>query len=243
MKNRSKADDWRLVANIIWLMGVGLTANFILSGWEKLLWWHYGVIIALCFPVQYAFSKVESILLSGAIPPPWNKDADTRTNWIWFGLCVMLGIDALVNIGGVGVIAKFFLKSDTGDILRSDFGTSDSGLEIIKGIVILALALFVVVAPELLRLYADIIEREDSKFVEVKTVLTPEINNDIINAKKKAQRTDEKDIHRTERVQTPTNRFEPPSIRRSNNGTDRTGQSNRKEVNPRDRYRTGKRTD
>lgn len=237
MKNRSKADDWRLVAHIIWLMGVGLTANFILSGWEKLLWWHYGVIIALCFPVQYAFSKVESILLSGVIPPPWNKNAETRTNWIWFGLSVMLGIDALVNIGGVGVIAKFFLKSDTGDILRSDFGTSDSGLEIIKGIVILALALFVVVAPELLRLYADIVEREDSKFVEVKTVLTPEINNDIINAKKKAQRQDDKLPLPDNRSTSQVNRFEAPSIRRSNN--DRTGKGNRKEVNPRDRYRTG----
>lgn len=240
MKSRSKADDWRLVANVIWCVGLALTVNFVLSGREDLVWYIYPITTVACAFVQYAITKVESLLLSGKIPAPWSRQAETRTSWVWYGLCVILGIDALVNIGGVGVVAKFFIKSDTGDILKSEFGTTDSGLQILKGFMIIALALFVAVAPELLRLYADIVEREDSKFVEVKSVLTPEINNDIINAKRKAQR-EPPDIEKSEPK--PTNRFEAPSIRRSNNGTDRTGQSNRKEVNPRDRYRTGKRAD
>lgn len=163
------SEKLRLTANIFWTLGCVLTTNFIFSANEIANWWMYPLILIVCVLVQYGMTNVESALFSGSIPPPWSKRRTTQTNWIWAGAATILSIDVFLNLGGVGTIAKFVRNSSSGDVLKSDFGASDLGINLVAAFFILAVSLFIAIGPELARLHAGILEKS-LEFGESKAV-------------------------------------------------------------------------
>lgn len=155
---KNKSEELRLAAKILWFIGVALTSNFILSSINNEHVILYGIVPVVCMLVQYAVTKITSAIFSGAIPPPWSKRAKTNTSWIWIGAVIILIMDVFINLGGVGEIARLITNSDSGDVMRNEFGASDSSLKAITGIFIIMLALLVAIGPELCYMYADIIE-------------------------------------------------------------------------------------
>lgn len=164
-------------------MGIALTVHFILSAKNLTAWW-IPVVIVLCVCTQYVFTELESALFSGKIPAPWSENATAKTKWIWSGAVTILLTDVFINIGGVGYVATFIRDSDTGKVLKTEFGSSDGMLKLLTSLIILVLALFVAIGPELLRIYAELSENP-APFIEVKAV-KPEPEDTIPDGVKRA---------------------------------------------------------
>ena len=151
------------------MFGTILTTNYVLSA-KDYIWYIWPLVFAVCAAVQYVVMKIESALFSGAIPSPWSTFRSTKTTWIWIGAVIILLMDIIVNLGGVGVVAKFVKLSSSGEVLTNEFGATTTGLNLITGFMILALALLVAIGPELLKLFADILETS-LEFKEVRSEL------------------------------------------------------------------------
>ena len=147
----------RLAANILLLFGTILTTNYVLSA-TAYNWYIWPLVFFACALVQYVVTKIESALFTGAIPSPWSTFRSTKTTWIWFGAIIILLMDIIINLGGVGTIARFIKESDSGQVLENEFGATKTGLNLITGFMILALALLVAIGPELARMFAEILE-------------------------------------------------------------------------------------
>lgn len=166
---KTKAQELRLAANILLFFGIVLTTNYVLSA-KEYKWIVWPLVFVVCAAVQYVVTKIESALFSGSIPAPWSKLRSTRTTWIWVGAVIVLMMDILINLGGVGVIARFVKLSTSGEVLTNEFGATESGLSIITGLMILSLALLVAIGPELLKLFADI-QETSLEFTEIRSEL------------------------------------------------------------------------
>ena len=146
-----------MTANILLLFGTILTTNYVLTA-KDYTWYIWPVVFLICCAVQYVVTKIESAIFSGSIPSPWSDKRSTKTNWIWCGAIIVLLMDILVNLGGVGTIANFITTSASGEVLTNEFGATENGLKLIKGFMIFALALLVAIGPELAKMYADTLE-------------------------------------------------------------------------------------
>lgn len=153
----TKVEKLRLTANILLFFGTVLTTNYVLSA-NDYQWFIWPIVFLICSAVQYVVTNIESAIFSGSIPSPWSDKRSTKTNWIWFGATIILLMDVIVNLGGVGIIANFIKDSASGDVLKDSFGTTPFGLQVVTGFFIVALALLVAIGPELARMYAETLE-------------------------------------------------------------------------------------
>lgn len=147
--------------------------------------------------LQYGITKFESAIFSGSIAPPWSDRATTKTTSVWVGAVFVLLMDLVINLGGVGTVANFLKASATGDVLKNNFGANETALNIITGLIIIALAFLFAVGSELLKIYAETLEEPQEKlsFKEAKQTkeseqVTEKRNEKFINhyeARKQAQ--------------------------------------------------------
>jgi hypothetical protein len=157
-KRKTRADELRSAAQILWHGGIALSTIYVKSALPDLPGWTLIPIYLVCMALQYAVTLIESAVFSGSIPPPWSARATTKTSYIWVGASIVLLMDLLVNLGGVGTVANFLKDSATGDVLKNNFSASDTALNIIAGLMIIALAFLFAVGSELLKMYAETIE-------------------------------------------------------------------------------------
>lgn len=113
--------------------------------------------------LQYGITKFESAIFSGSIAPPWSDRATTKTTSVWVGAVFVLLMDLVINLGGVGTVANFLKASATGDVLKNNFGANETALNIITGLIIIALAFLFAVGSELLKIYAETLEEPQEK--------------------------------------------------------------------------------
>lgn len=162
----------------VWILSVILTALFVITATGTDKWYAWVAIVVSSVVGQYIFTRLESALFSGDVPPPWHEDAKTPTNVVWFVACVILLTDMMLQMGGVGTFIGYVDKSMSGDILANDFGISESGIRIIKVLLITVLSFLSAVGSEVVGLYIAHLESkgDDVGDVNIQEILEKERN-------------------------------------------------------------------
>lgn len=107
----TKAEKFRKASKICWALGAFFTWNFmrtVLAGTieEPAVLW--AVSIGAALGVQYLMTLIESTLIDGILPAPWNIDwrNDARSGILVIAALGCFAVDVFVNLGGVYAVTS-----------------------------------------------------------------------------------------------------------------------------------------
>lgn len=146
MKQRTRADKYRLASRLCWLFSMLCTASFVKEAlaanysWDWLALW--AVAIVSSSGIQYFITLLESQLFDGVLPPFWQLSTWTQAGsipWRAGGAIICLAVDVFLNMGGV-------------QIFTTNMKNVSPGL---LTLIVIALSLVLAVGSELLDASAD----------------------------------------------------------------------------------------
>ncbi len=156
----TKADKFRKASQICWLIGAALTWNFIRtitqnSISEPAVAWAVAAVVSM--GLQYLLTLVESTIISGMLPAPWNISFKRNTTEAILAIAAFgcFFFDVMLNLGGTYVITSQ-LGTAVGDVKQ--LGISDYIIKVTVFLATFFFAILFALGSELLDALADMYE-------------------------------------------------------------------------------------
>lgn len=153
----TKAEKFRKASKICWALGAFFTWSFMKSVLEgtiaepAILW---AVSLGAALGIQYLMTLIESTLLDGILPAPWNIDFknDARSGILTIAALGCFVADVFVNLGGVYAVTSK-LGTAAGNVAA--LGISDYVVTVATFIATFFFAMLFALGSELLDALAD----------------------------------------------------------------------------------------